>query len=104
MAVAIVVALALGACSTNGPVPRDEPALRFSSPEGTGNEGRDTNEGSARVRRDAHGRPIYFREVPLDRHGKAWGVGVEQDSPCSDRRECDEDDGSASRSSGSGDR
>lgn len=80
VAVAIFAA-ALGACSTNGPVPRDEPALHFSSPVDAGDEGRDAGEGPVRARRDAHGRPIYFREVPLNRHGADRDAGVAQDNP-----------------------
>lgn len=76
IAVAVGVAmLVLGACSATGPTQaRGEPVLRFSGPADHQGEGRDEHGAPARVRRDAHGRPIYFREIPLDRPGPAGDV------------------------------
>lgn len=57
--------LALSACTGPGPS-RDEPALRFAP---AADEARQAGDETARVRRDAHGRPIRFREQRIDRHG-----------------------------------
>src|SRR3546814_6567856 len=70
--------LALGACTATGPTQaRGEPALRFSSPADNGSASREERGDPVRVRRDAYGRPIHFRAVPLDRHGVARDVGTE---------------------------
>lgn len=88
-------ALALGACSATGPTQaRGEPTLRFSNPADSGSQGCDD---PARVRRDAYGRPIYFREIPLDRHG---AVRDARGAACSNQGCCtEEDDGAARRGS-----
>lgn len=104
MVVAIAAAmLTLGACSTTGPMQaRGEPALRFSSPADAGSESRDDHDGPDRVRRDAHGRPIYFREVPFDRHGDPLEAGAGPDEVCEGRNRCHAEDGA--RNQGSDDR
>ena len=90
--------LALGACSAPGPTQaRGEPALRFSSPAESGSESRDAHGDPARVRRDAYGRPIHFREIPLDRHGATGNTGTAQGVPCGNQGRCTEEDGSPAR-------
>lgn len=87
--------LALGACSAAGPMQaRSEPTLRFSSPADNGSESRDEHCAPARVRRDAYGRPIYFREIPLDRHGVARDA---QGVRCDNRGSYAEGDDSGAR-------
>src|SRR3546814_12130610 len=84
IAVAVGVAvLALGACTATGPTQaRGEPELRFSSPADNRSASRDERGDPVRVRRDAYGRPIHFREVPLDRHGLARHAGTGQGGVC----------------------
>jgi hypothetical protein len=97
MAAAVgAAALALGACSATGPTQaRSEPTLRFTHPADTGSESRDGRGAPARVRRDAYGRPIHFREIPLDRHGAARDV---QGARCGSQVGCREEGDSAARS------
>ncbi|MFC3714716.1 hypothetical protein ACFONC_00905 [Luteimonas soli] len=100
MAAAVgAAALALGACSATGPTQaRSEPTLRFTHPADTASGSRDGHDAPARVRRDAYGRPIHFREIPLDRHGTAVrDAGTGQGAACDDRGRCAEEDGSAAR-------
>ena len=83
--------LALGGCATTGPAQvRDEPALGFSGPVDAGSESRDERGATSRVRRDAYGRPIHFREIRLDRHGARR---TEKGVTCSDQEDCAQDDG-----------
>src|SRR3546814_19834989 len=71
-----VAVLSLGACTETGLTKAGgEPALRFSSPADNGSASRDERGDPVRVRRDAYGRPIQFREVPLDPPGVARGSG-----------------------------
>ncbi len=95
--------LALSACAGTRPAAGDAPALRFVP---SADEGLDANrDGSARTRRDVHGRPIRFREQRLDRHGVMRDVeagrAVPQDSgasghggeaDCVDHERCRRDD------------
>ncbi|HEY9540352.1 MAG TPA: hypothetical protein VIR05_01805 [Luteimonas sp.] len=88
--------LALGACTATGPTQaRGEPELRFSSPADNRSASRDERGDPVRVRRDAYGRPIHFREVPLDRHGVARDAGTGQGVVCGEQWRCTEEDDSA---------
>ena len=65
--------LSLSACA--GAPPADDPpvVVRFVPPA---DDGMRAGAGApARVRRDAYGRPIYFREQRLDQHGVMRDVG-----------------------------
>lgn len=96
-------ALTLCACTAPGSTQaRGEPTLRFSGPADAGSEGRGSHDGPDRVRRDAHGRPIYFREVPLDRHGDPLEAGAGRGEVCGGRSRCRAEDGT--RNDGSDDR
>ena len=93
--------LALGACSATGTTTRarGEPALRFSSPAESVCESRGAHRVPARVRQDAYGRPIHFREIPLDRHGAPKARNT-QGVPRGNQARCaEEDDGPARRPS-----
>lgn len=104
IAVAVgAAALALGACSATGPARTGEPELRFSSPADGGSERRGEHDAPARVRRDAHGRPIHFREIRLDRHGAARDTGAADGAVCGARARCVEAGDGAGRG-GSGNR
>lgn len=90
--------LALSACAGPGPA-RDEPALRFAP--AADEAGHDDNQPD-RTRRDAHGRPIRFREQRIDRHGVMRDVETGEvvseddgasrhdhgDADCGDRGRC----------------
>lgn len=93
-------ALALGACSTTGPARTGGPELRFSSPASGRCEGRGAHD-AARVRRDAHGRPIHFREIRMDRHGVVRDTSRGQGVAREDQDGCVEDDDSGRGGSGS---
>jgi len=58
--------LSLSACA-GAPAADDGPTLRFVPPPG--GAACVEADAPARVRRDAYGRPIHFREQRLDRHG-----------------------------------
>ncbi|GAA3914657.1 hypothetical protein GCM10022229_04640 [Luteimonas lutimaris] len=93
-----MAALSLSACAGTRAVD-EEPKLRFVQSRA---DAADSNrEAPARVRRDGHGRPVYFREQRLDNHGvmrdvvprdadDARGEGA---SGCGDRADCAADDG-----------
>jgi hypothetical protein len=80
--------LLLSACSATGPArPGDgQPTAAFSTrglEDGQRQDAHGNDRPPARVRRDAYGRPIHFREIRLDRHGKAHCVG--DDCPAGDK-------------------
>jgi len=69
-AAGLAALLLVSACGSTGPAQvRDgQPTIAFSRSADAAEDARRDGRPPAHVRRDAHGRPIYFREVPLDRH------------------------------------
>jgi hypothetical protein len=69
-AAGVTALLLVSACGSVGPaqVRGSQPTIAFSRPAGTAEDARRDDRPPAHVRRDAYGRRIYFREVPLDRH------------------------------------
>lgn len=68
--------LVLSACSATDParVRDGQPAAAFPNSRPV-EDGHRNDRPPARVRRDAYGRPIRFREIRLDRHGAAHCAG-----------------------------
>jgi len=98
---AVVALLALSACAGARPSRGEEPALRFVQPH----EGDGRAAAEARVRRDAYGRRIHFREQRLDKHGvmrdvvprATDDVRDERGADCDDHRYCPDSDGDGGR-------
>ena len=89
---ALAGTLALSACAAAGQRDGDGLVPRFASPaQASGHAGGDA---PARVRRDAHGRAVYFREQRMNRHGAMRDVA---------RGDADAEDGALQRHAGGAD-
>jgi len=80
--------LSLSACA-GAPPADDGPTVRFVQPRDDGM--RAETDTRPRVRRDAYGRPIHFREQRLDRHGVMRDVVPREEGDDVDMRRRDAD-------------